>query len=776
MLRFKDDNFSRQYRMNRYYFSDFEYDLNQKILRYKGEVVELTRKNHELLSYLLQNPKKLIPREELIEHVWNGRVVTNNTIDQCILKLRKTLNEFHEGEYIEAVYGQGIRFLPKINHPAESAPPVTGKRIVNKFWLGVLLIAAVLSVGTWLLIKQTNNATINIENNIVPPQDIPASPSSLSAKDDWLLDGSSTYLGYLFHLYPNISLQKIQRVKTNQTQKPQLILDLVSNNQSILTVQVDLYQQPSQENKINSYFADLSLTVNNVKLEEIQFKANNLTELFPDIARWVAQYDGSETAQQIADPHVFTENESALLSFFKGLTLQIRGDSKAALSHFNQATDSDADFKLAWYEKAISQRKQGDYKKAISVLNAITTNDPWLAFRVSVAKGITYNLLDNTEAANQSFETALQSAKRSHNYDGMAAIYVNQAILYSDNDQYNQAEQRLVLALDLPTMSNQHRRYGSIMNAYAKVAANMNNLPLAIEKSQMAIKAYQLSGNGRYEMHAKSRLAGLLIQSNEFKQAEQLVKEAMSYAKSINNPKAQISNHHYLATIFQKTGRFESALTQWQRAITLTTEYEIYDATAHAYLNKLKINLLQQNPAQAKVNLNLLSQLIEEQADDEINQAVLEAKLLLALYNKDVVLSQQHLKSLTSSDFELIEVYQGDVARLLQQPAKAELHYLEALMVANNTGRYDQIVRVMNKLNELYLKFNTHKLADNLQQTGKLKPFIYPYQKYQAIAAHAAGNHINALSLMQELKLKAGGFWQESDQQLLEEYKTSVSQ
>ena len=104
MLRFDNDNSTPQYRMNRYYFSDFEYDLNQKILTHKDEVVELTRKNHELLSYLLQNPNRLLPRDELIEHVWNGRVVTNNTIDQCILKLRKTLNACREGEYIESVY------------------------------------------------------------------------------------------------------------------------------------------------------------------------------------------------------------------------------------------------------------------------------------------------------------------------------------------------------------------------------------------------------------------------------------------------------------------------------------------------------------------------------------------------------------------------------------------------------------------------------------------------------------------------------------------------
>ena len=775
MLRFKNDNPTPQYRMNRYYFSDFEYDLNQKILRYKDEVVELTRKNHELLSYLLQNPNRLLPRDELIEHVWNGRVVTNNTIDQCILKLRKTLNASREGEYIESVYGQGIRFLPTISHSA-SGRPITSSHVANKSRLGVLLFVVVLLVGGWLLLKPSNTDITHIDNKILTPQNIPASPSVQTAKDDWLLDGGSAYLGYLLHLYPNISLQKTHRVKTNQTQKPHLILDLIASNQSNWSVRVDLYQQPSSQNKLNSYAADLSLTVNQVETSQSQFSAHYLTELFPQIAHWLAQYDGLETPQQIADPHVFTDNESALLNFFQGLTLQIKGDSKGALSYFNQATDGDADFKLAWYEKAIALRKQSDPKKAISVLNAISTNDQWLNFRLSVAKGITYNLLNNHQAAIESYEMALKSAKETRNYDGMAAIYVNQAILYSDMALYHQAEERLLLALTLPNMSKQHRRYGGIMNTYAKVAANMNNLPMAIEKSQLAIEAFQNSDNVRYEMHAKSRLAGYLLQSNEFTQAEQLVKEAMSYAKTIKNPKAQISNHLYLAEIFQKTSRFESALTQWQRAITLATEYEMSDVIAQAYLNRLKINLHQHNTAQANVNLNLLIQLHEEHTDENINQTLTEAKLLLSLFKKDIVLSQQHVKSLQSAGFELIGVYQGDVARLLQQSEAAELHYLEALMLANKTGRYDQIVWVMNRLNDLYLNYNTHKLTENLEQTGKLKPFIYPYQKYQAIAAKAAGKHISAMSLMEELKLKAGGFWQAEDQQLLADYQSSVSQ
>ncbi len=64
-----------------------------------------------MLFYLLKNNQKLVNKEELIKNIWNDRVVTGNTIDQTIMKLRKALNETNQGEYIEAVYGQGLRFI-----------------------------------------------------------------------------------------------------------------------------------------------------------------------------------------------------------------------------------------------------------------------------------------------------------------------------------------------------------------------------------------------------------------------------------------------------------------------------------------------------------------------------------------------------------------------------------------------------------------------------------------------------------------------------------------
>ena len=351
-------------------------------------------------------------------------------------------------------------------------------------------------------------------------------------------------------------------------------------------------------------------------------------------------------------------------------------------------------------------------------------------------------------------------------------VPINQAILYSDMNLNEQAEQRLLLALELTEMAKQPRRYGSIMNTYAKVAISLNNLPLAVEKSQQAIEAYQISGHVRYEMHAKSRLASLLILSNDFNQAEGLVKESLSYAEQLKNLSALSSNHTKLATIYQSTGRFELAIEQWQAAIDINSKLEMFANTADAYLWMLKLHLHENNTTQAEIVITMLKQLHNEYPLDEINQVLLEAELNMALFRQDSEASQQLLKDLAATDYQFIQLYQGDLAVLKQQPATAEVFYLEALLAANSQGHFNQMALVMNRLNALYLSHNRQKLAENLRRTGRLKPFIYPYQKYQSLAAKYAGNHIKALSLMEELKLKAGDFWQYQDQLLLESWQS----
>jgi len=107
--------------------------------------------------------------------------------------------------------------------------------------------------------------------------------------------------------------------------------------------------------------------------------------------------------------------------------------------------------------------------------------------------------------------------------------------------------------------------------------------------------------------------------------------------------------------------------------------------------------------------------------------------------------------------------------------AVAEKYFQSALSNLRDTGDNVQISSVMNKLSKIYLETDLIKAGYNLNQTEQYKPFVYPFQKYQAILNYRQGRILQAVSGLQELKLKAGDFWQAEDQLLLEQYQQSLN-
>lgn len=78
----------------------------------QGEVVAVEPRAFRVLVYLLQNPHKLITKEELLQSVWGDVVVTENSLAHAVLKLRHGLgDDARAPRYIETVSKIGYRFV-----------------------------------------------------------------------------------------------------------------------------------------------------------------------------------------------------------------------------------------------------------------------------------------------------------------------------------------------------------------------------------------------------------------------------------------------------------------------------------------------------------------------------------------------------------------------------------------------------------------------------------------------------------------------------------------
>ena len=79
----------------------------------KGNPLVLTRKEFDLLHFLASNPKQVLSREEIYQHVWPDALEYGGegTVKAHISTLLKKLAAVGE-DYIENIWGVGYKFVP----------------------------------------------------------------------------------------------------------------------------------------------------------------------------------------------------------------------------------------------------------------------------------------------------------------------------------------------------------------------------------------------------------------------------------------------------------------------------------------------------------------------------------------------------------------------------------------------------------------------------------------------------------------------------------------
>jgi DNA-binding response OmpR family regulator len=85
-------------------------DFDSVSIAVEGEPVRLTRREYELLRYLVENKNRVLSRDRLLERVWGyDRLIETRSVDVHIGRLRGKLGP--AGKQIETVVGLGYRFV-----------------------------------------------------------------------------------------------------------------------------------------------------------------------------------------------------------------------------------------------------------------------------------------------------------------------------------------------------------------------------------------------------------------------------------------------------------------------------------------------------------------------------------------------------------------------------------------------------------------------------------------------------------------------------------------
>lgn len=95
-----------------YCFDNFQLDTDSFELRHDGTPVFLEPKVLALIALLVENRDRLVSKDELIEKIWDGRIVSDSAISGRIKKARKALHDSGESQrLIRTVHRKGYRFV-----------------------------------------------------------------------------------------------------------------------------------------------------------------------------------------------------------------------------------------------------------------------------------------------------------------------------------------------------------------------------------------------------------------------------------------------------------------------------------------------------------------------------------------------------------------------------------------------------------------------------------------------------------------------------------------
>lgn len=104
----KHNNTSKQEEASTFVFKNIIVYLDRHEVTVNGKLVELTKKEYDLLLYMLQNHDHVLSREQILQSIWGYEYMGDtNVVDVYIRYLRSKIDDEFKEKYIHTVRGIG---------------------------------------------------------------------------------------------------------------------------------------------------------------------------------------------------------------------------------------------------------------------------------------------------------------------------------------------------------------------------------------------------------------------------------------------------------------------------------------------------------------------------------------------------------------------------------------------------------------------------------------------------------------------------------------------
>ncbi len=131
-----------------YRFDGFTLDVDRGTLHRGDEEISLRPKSWQVLCVLVERAGTLVSRDELLDAVWAGSVVTDDAVTQCLIDIRKGLGD---KSIIRTVPKRGYVLETTVETPSTEPPPKASDHKTLRNSVVAALLIILVATGAWYI-------------------------------------------------------------------------------------------------------------------------------------------------------------------------------------------------------------------------------------------------------------------------------------------------------------------------------------------------------------------------------------------------------------------------------------------------------------------------------------------------------------------------------------------------------------------------------------------------------------------------------------------------
>ena len=419
-----------------YRFGAFILDAERGALRGPDGEIRLRRKSFLLLLYMVRNPGRLLSRDELFNAIWGHTAVTDDSLTQCLVEIRRALGD-ESRQVVRTVPRRGYLFDEPVT-PLAGEVPTPAAPVRNLRWsvlAGASAVAGaiIVLVMAWWLLDSAGPQRANVPGaaprdvpasavpaSAIPVSDVPVVPNSIAVLPfvDMSADQDQEYFGdgiaeEILNLLTRVEgLKVIARTSSFSFKGRQADIKTIASWLGVEHVLEGSVRKSGNRVRVTAQLVSASDSAH-LWSEAYERELTDIFAVQVEIATSVAEV---LAARLRGDARTTTRDPRAFDHYLRGRFLFHRrgtGDLEWAQQHFHAATGFDPAYAPAWAALAgfhfiaatESADAGGDLEIALSYVERALALDPKLPEAHLRAAAI-YGLHDDADRAAHHFEVA----------------------------------------------------------------------------------------------------------------------------------------------------------------------------------------------------------------------------------------------------------------------------------------------------------------------------------------------------------------------------------